>query len=183
MQSGWLRSRTPTQLVTVAYRQGGEQIEVASSSTGVVRVTNKLGTNIRLLVLAAADGTIYSTQDLPRDESIRLEPKDLADLLVALRKLTDAQRLEVPAEMTDRDLWIGPTSRRTMYWRGAFVPQWQNSIGEGIFQVIQPPNADKLKELLQPGTYLAITDQPPTVDLGATKMQDEGSLYVIVGVF
>jgi hypothetical protein len=183
MQSGWLRSRTPTQLVTVAYRQGGEQIEVASSSTGVVRVTNKLGTNIRLLVLAAADGTIYSTQDLPRDESIRLEPKDLADAQIALRKLADGQRLEVPAEMTDRDLWIGPTSRRTMYWRGSFVPQWQNSIGEGIFQVIQPPNADKLKELLQPGTYLAITDQPPTVDLGVTNMQDEGSLYVIVGVY
>lgn len=183
LTSGWLRSRTPTQLVTVAYRQSGEQLVVASSSTGVVRVTNNLGANIGMLVLAAADGTFYSTQDLPRDESVRLEQNDLAELQIALRKLVDGQRLEVPAEINDRNLWVGPTSRRTMYWRGGLVSQWQTGIGEGIFQVLQSPGADKLKDLLQPGTYLAITDQPPTVDLGVTKMQDEGSLYVIVGVF
>jgi hypothetical protein len=136
-----------------------------------------------MLVMAGTDGTIYATEDLPRDESVRLEPKDLTDLQIALRKLVDSQRLEAPTEITDRNLWLGPRSRRYMNWGGGVVPEWQNGIGEGIFKVLQSPSSDKLKDLLQPGTYIAITDQPPTVDLGVTKMQDEGSLYVIVGVY
>jgi hypothetical protein len=183
LTSGWLRSRTPTQLVAIAYRQSGEQLSVASSDAGIVRVTNNLGTNIRMLVLASADGTVYSTQDLARDQSVRLEAADLKELHPALRKLIDSQPLEAPAELNERDLWIGIGPRRYMYWRGGMLADWQNSIGEGIFQVLKSADIDNLKDLLQPGTYIAITDQPPTVDLGVTTMQDAGSLYVIVGVF
>jgi hypothetical protein len=183
MTSGWLRSRTPTQLLAIAYRPSGEHLAVASSSSGVVRVTNNLGANIRMLILAADDGATYATQDLAREQSVRLEPSDLGELHPALRKIIDSQSLEAPADLNERDLWTGIGPRRYMYWRGGTLSDWRNNIGEGIFQVLKSADTDNLKDMLQPGTYIAITDQPPTVDLGVTTMQDEGSLYVIVGVF
>ncbi len=183
MPSGWLRSRTPTQLLTVAYRQGPEQLTVASGSGEAVRVTNNLGTHIHKLLLLDEEGNTYGAEDLARDVSVRLEPKEFADLHAGLRKILATQPLEIPPEITDRYMAVGGMGSRR-YWNRQVQPaQWNTSVSEGFLQVLADVNPDGLKALLRPRTYVAITERPPHVDLGVTRMEDNGSVFVIWGMY
>src|SRR5262249_50201700 len=93
MPVGWLRSRTPTQLLTIHYQPSSEQITVATSSTGTARVTNHLGASIQRLVVADESGQFYRGADIAPESSQRLEVAQLADLHAELRDIVNDQPL------------------------------------------------------------------------------------------
>lgn len=183
MSSGWLRSRTPTQLMTVSYLQTEEQLEFASDVTGALRVTNNLGINIHALLVMGDDGAIYSGLEIARGVSTKIGAAELADAHKEIARLIAEQKLELPQEMQDRD----PTSglfgpRRSWMWNQYAPAQSSNSVLETLIHVIGGDPKD-LRAFLGPRSYIAIVDRPPMVELGAQKTEDRGSLYVIWGMY
>jgi hypothetical protein len=183
MPTGWLRSRTPTQLLTVHYRQGTEQLAIATSTTGAARVTNNLGTAVRWLAVADENDRLFFAENVAVDASERLESRELPELQAALRNMINEQPLETPAEITSRYYATGFFGSRTRFWGPRSAAQWHTGRSEEVFQALHDTRAESIEAILKPRTYIAVTDQPPTVDLGVTQMQDEGSLFIIIGSY
>jgi hypothetical protein len=182
MPTGWLRSRTPTQLLTVHYRQGSEQLSIATSTTGAARVTNQLGAALRYLAVADESGEYYAAKNVAADASERLESLDLNDVHTALRALVSEQPLEIPPEITSR-YYASGFFGRPRFWGARTAVQWQTGRSEEVLRGLQDTGVDKVKEMLKPRTYIAVTEQPPTLDLGVKQMKDEGSLHVVIGSY
>jgi hypothetical protein len=183
MPVGWLRSRTPTQLLAIHFRQSPEHLAVATSSTGTTRVTNHLGTAVRWLALADANGQILSAQSIAPEASERLESKGLDALHAELRELLSSQPLETPDEIASRYSNVGFFGSRVRFWGSGTLARWNNSRSEEYIQALLASGHENLQSMLQPRSYIAVTDLPPTVDLGVTEMQDEGSLFIVIGSY
>lgn len=183
MPSGWLRSRTPTQLLTVHSGQATEHLAIASSSTGAARVSNHLGTKVELLIVADEDGRILTAQDIEPDDSQRLEPEAIEDLHIALRTAIERQPLETPVEITNRNSGMGFFGTRVRFWGPRLSVQWNSGRLEELLQMMKGPDSAAFRNLLRPRTYIAVTGQPPMVDIGVPDHQDEGSLFVVIGTY
>jgi hypothetical protein len=146
-------------------------------------VTNNLGATVHLLLVADENGQTFRAENIAPGASDRLEPQDLANMHAELRKIVDGQRLETPAEITSRYYAVGFFASRVRYWGNRSAAQWQSSREEEVFQALRAAGLENIKAMLQPRTYIAVTEQPPTVDLGVTKMQDEGSLFIVIGFY
>jgi hypothetical protein len=183
LASGWLRSRTPTQLFTVGYRQTEESLGIETDAGGAVYVRNRLGAPIRCLLLADAQGVIHAAGAIEREARNRLTVQELDLARAELRELVDSQRLELPAELLNRAAggWVF-SRRRYAPWN-----RWQSSDSQESLMELGlaalSGEASELATLLQPRTYVAVTERLPSVELGLPRCQDHGSLYVVVGAF
>jgi hypothetical protein len=183
MPVGWLRSRTPTQLLTVNWRQTVENLAISTSTTGSARVTNNLGANVRWMAVADESGQIFEGENIATDASERLVSQTIAECYQKLREFVDDQPLETPAEITRRTsggFFFGPRFR---YWGNRSESQWASSRCEEVFELLKSKGTPALQAILQPRTYIAVTELPPTADLGVTSMRDAGSLYVVIGSY
>jgi hypothetical protein len=180
MTNGWLRARTPTQLLTVGFKPTDDHVAVAVAD-GAARVTNQLGTPIRLIVVAGSSGEWYAAKDLANGDSVRLEPEELAEIHVDLRKLITAQVLDLPDEMTNTSEGFGIFgSRYYSYYGTQWASAWNTSVLERMLNGLRG-DANLLQALVTPGSYVAIVDRAPMVELGVSRSDDAGSLYVILG--
>jgi hypothetical protein len=168
--------------LTVHYRQGSEQLSIATSTTGAARVTNQLGAALRYLAVADESGEYYAAKNVAADASERLESLDLNDVHTALRALVSEQPLEIPPEITSR-YYASGFFGRPRFWGARTAVQWQTGRSEEVLRGLQDTGVDKVKEMLKPRTYIAVTEQPPTLDLGVKQMKDEGSLHVVIGSY
>jgi hypothetical protein len=182
LTTGWVPSRTPTQLLAIHYREGSEHLAVASGDTDVLRLTNNLDVHIRKLILAGEPGLFYTADDLAPQASQRVEPVELGDVLPPVGRLVGAQVLEAPFDLNERDFSGGPFGRRRFLfgWSGQPV-DWSTSVIESILRVLKEGSQSSIQELLRPGSFVAITERPPHVDLGVADAEEVESLYVIVG--
>ncbi len=179
MTSGWLRARTPTQLLTVGYKPTDAHVAVAVAD-GAARVTNQLGTPIRLVVVAGGSGEWFSAKDLAHGQSVRLEPQELAEIHADLRKLIAAQVLDLPDEMTDPSQGFGIFGPRYYYYGTQWASEWNTSVLERTLTGLRG-DAKSLQAMVRPGSYVAIVHRAPMVELGVPRSDDAGSLYVILG--
>jgi hypothetical protein len=186
LTSGWLRARTPTQLLTVTHRTADEQLAIGTEpGSNKMRMTNHLGANLLGLLVLAEDGNFYATQDIASNGSALLEPQSLDDAVKPVKTLIAAQKLELPEEMQAAQATgglFGPRRGRGWGWN-QFTPT--NTGGSVIESVIQTfaGDAKELQSFLPPRSYIAIVEKPPLVDLGVQKTEDYGSLYVIWGLY
>jgi hypothetical protein len=146
-------------------------------------VTNNLGTTVRWLLVADENSQLYSAENVAVDASERLEQHELPELHAALRGIINRQPLETPAEITSRYYAAGFFASPRRFWGARTIAQWNSSRSEEILQALRDTNVEGAKAILKPRTYIAVTDQPPMVDLGVTQMQDEGSLFIIIGSY
>ncbi len=182
MTSGWLRARTPTQLLVVGYKPTDDHVAVATEA-GAARVTNQLGTPIRMIVVAGRSGEWYAAQDLAHGESVRVESQDLSQIHPELRKLLAAQVLDLPPEMSDSSEGFGIFGSSYRYYGGAqWGSEWSTSMLERTLAALRG-DAQSLQAVVPPGGYVAIVDRATMVELGVPRSEDAGSLYVIVGSY
>lgn len=184
LTSGWLRSRTPTQFLTIRSHKSDRRIDVGASTETGLPVVNRLGTNVELLIVCDRDGQLYWSHELPEEGKVEAEPVTPAQAASELRRRLAAEK---PAPPPGVD--ISQYHRRRGYYRRFSFnksvsppPTFDTSLMETAIddacQTLGLPEAS-----LGPGSYLAIVPFCPEVELGTPSARCEDSFHVILGAW
>ena len=172
MTSGWLRSRTPTQYLTVRSRKSEVGIDVSPASEAMLPVVNRLGTEVELIVLRDEAGDLYWTKDLGEESQAEASLVTASDAIAELSAKVQACDMQVP-----------PGIGRHGYGR-SYGSAWDDassttSLMEGVIRDVtassQPLSG------LEPRSYVAVVRFSPEVELGMSGARPEASLHLIVG--
>ena len=181
LKSGFISSRSLQQLMVVRSGKSETRLEVSEQkSASHLQVRNTLGTKVQFLVVRDSQGNYFVAENLPEDATAEPAPAKAKDAQIALTKLIKAQDPEYPKG-------YDPTmsgNALTKMFRGAFPagspysPVNTNvSLLERSLDQIGAPD----RELLEPGTYLALVDIAPDVPMGVTTSKQKESLHLIRG--
>lgn len=164
LTTGWLRSRTPTQFLTVRSRQSEQGIDVGTADGGVLPITNRLGTEIELLVVCDAAGEFYWAQDVAEEGRSEAEPVDADDATAELKARVEACDISYP-----------PGAGYGVYG-GATT---STSLMEGLISDLTTETGSTKD--LQAKSYVAVVRFSPEVELGLSGATPEASFHVVVG--
>ncbi len=170
MTSGWLRSRTPTQYLTVRSRRSDMGIDVGPASNAILPVVNRLGTEVELLVLRDDAGDLYWTESLTDGSQGETHPITAANALS-----------ELSAKLSECDMSIPSGLPRSAYVTQDYGLQTAlvYSLMEGIIRDMTATSGPLSG--LEPGSYVAVVRFSPEVELGTSAAQPVASLHLIVG--
>ena len=191
LQRGWLRSRMPTQFVTVRCRPSQHKLQITSpkDDTGPMSVRNHLGTTIEHLVVQDKDGKHYAAKTaIDAGATAQLQQIDSAGAMQPLRQIELDRRPQIPPSM---DRWAGgPRRRRAFGRRGAYRfsgDEMMSIQGASILErelkklAAAADPSDPHSPLLVPGSYVAVVRSSPEVSLGVDSAREEDSFHVIRG--
>jgi hypothetical protein len=186
LTGGWLRSRVPTQYLSVRARKSPYRLRLESQG-GQLKATNELET--RILFVAAVDdnNNVYCSEAIDDGATVRLNPSTHSEVLKLLRTRLLESQPEMPAALADEQNNILPSERRDR--RRMF--QQRNDLDYGIEQLSENLLSGAIASLaennaqgtlnLPPNSYVAITETGPEVELGVEGADEEASFHVLVG--
>jgi hypothetical protein len=178
---GWLESRRSTQFMTVRARHTESRL-IVTTTDGQVQVENKLGTPIRHLLVVDDSGAIFCGERLDEQRGPqRLTPIELAAARDKFEKIFAAQVPRHP-DYVQYDNSLLAYSRMYGYGQGRgnfYNPQLNTSRLEWAMTQYGPGP----KWTPQPGTYLAVVDLSPEIELGVASAGQEASFHVVLGRF
>lgn len=174
LSSGWLRSRTRTQFLTVAHRDERGRLTVNQSSADSMTVENGLEWNLRSLIVADDEGRLFYGADIPAGATATLAPIQPGDRSV-LREAIEEFPLEVPAEFDGDTIEIGLSPR---YYRG-----WQPVAADYTKSFAEQILSDMKTETPNSGTYWALLGDDAPVELGMERTRPEAGLNVLIGFY
>lgn len=187
LRSGWIASRTPTQFVTLRTRPTTLGLEVVSAGRSW-EVRNRLGTRIHRLVLRDSQGDYFVAADIAPGGSGALVPgKGTVGLAEFLPPSLSAPMFTYPS-------W---STRRRMAYRsfgsvGSFTdPAWQAESQSRTFRAerrlarpvtgssARAPDSDAPG--LEPGSYVALVERSPEVELGTPAAREVAGFHLVLG--
>lgn len=193
LTSGWLRSRTRTQFLTVGHRTERGRLEVTSPSPDKLTVANGFEWGFEPLVVANEQGRLFVGKSVPAGASIDLQPAtedEIKDVATALQR----HPLELPTGLTNAGspvatFWGGPAhSRRGMYYGyGYGTVSWHHheSLMELAWLRLRAgavvPGSVNPEVAPVPRTFYGLATQTPHVELGVPKASEINSLHVVTG--
>ncbi len=175
--SGWLPSRTPTQLTTVRSRTSQAGLDVAIKPEGQVEIVNRLGTAIGQLFLVDAEGNYHRARQLAAGATAALEPVAKDTVETELLDLLRHRRLLVPPGLDPSRQTTGLRGLRFV-WSPGNLPEPTQRTGlleTGITEALVTDT------YLRPGGYVALVEQSPEVVLGHTAVRVEEGWHVLAG--
>ncbi len=186
MTRGWLRSRTPTQYLTVRARKSPHRLELTPAA-GKIRAANQLGTGIRFVLVTDKDGQLFSGEKLARESKSVLEPIERVDAIRRLRQLITENQPEAPpalaGEDTDFQIMQRRQSRRMMNRQFGLQYSEQrleaNLLGDALAELAGLSGQPALS--LPPRSYVAVTETGPEVVLGIPSAEEQASFHVLIG--
>lgn len=185
---GWLRSRTPTQYITVRARKSARGLRVLPPSDGskTVAVENLLAARVRYLLLRGDDGAYFGGEAIADGATVALAPVDPEEQQGRLRQIALEHRPEFPPGTNRQSLAATAASRgmfrRYRYWGNygtVDAGQASSLLEQSLGLVGGTRRADG--PLLEPGSYIAVVDRSPEVELGTPLAREEASFHVILG--
>lgn len=191
LTSGWLRSRTRTQFLTVGHRTERGRVEVTSNAAGTLTVANGFEWGFEPFVVADDQARLYFSPSLPAGASSELQPlNDDLQKVVATALLRSP--LELPKGLSHSGAsssWFGGPGYRYRSYLPYSSVRWsyQESLMEQALQrlrkgVVLPGPLPLEAELAPvPRTYFGLATQTPRVDLGGLKAKEIHSLHVVMG--
>jgi hypothetical protein len=186
MTRGWLRSRTPTQFLTVRSRKSPRMLELATTTEGKVRATNNLGSKLEFVLVFDDKGNLFLGENLATDGRAFLQPIERRDAIRRWRDIVTNNQPEAPAELAAPDSDFMMLQRREqmrMYRRSGIQYGEQrlstNLVSEMLDELAGLSNQPALN--LPPRSYLAVAERGPEVELGMSGAEEEASFHVIVG--
>lgn len=181
LESGWLRSRTRTQFLTMNVRPERGRLNVTSPNSDRLNVTNGLEWDLEALILTDDEGRPFYGSNLAAGGATELRPatekehEQFAELF--LRSAPG-----IPEELKNRndamELNMGPTYR--YYWGN--VEEFRVSEGQmerrisAIRQDVMSGNP------LPPNTYFAVVPDAPSIEFG-TEVDVIDGWHLIVGTY
>ncbi|NLS92898.1 MAG: hypothetical protein GXX96_12155 [Planctomycetaceae bacterium] len=183
LTNGWLRSRTPTQFLTVRSRKSQLGIGVGQASAEGLAIENRLGTDVELLVLRDKDGTIYWATDLADGTKTHAATAVPADAFADLQAKIHEVKMVNPPGVDPTDYQY--SYNRRYYYYNSYggngpAPMVGTSLMEGAIQEIAQTSPSRL-DGLPPGSYAAVARLSPEVELGTTIARPEASLHLVIG--
>ncbi len=185
LELGWLRSRTPTQFLTVRSRKSDRAVEVGAPTEKGLPVVNRLGTDVEMLIVCDREGQLYWSHELPEEGKVEAEPVTPAQAASEFRR-----RLAIEKPVPPPGLNTSHYRRRRGYYRAlslsniagyrppTFATSLMETAIENACQTLGLPEAS-----LGPGGYLAIVPVCPEVELGTPSARCEDSFHLILGAF
>jgi len=182
---GWLRSRTPTQYLTVRARTSPIRLEL-TPVRDQLRAKNSLGTRIDFVVVADDANKLWLGEKLENGNVGFLRAIERGDAAERFGKLVRERSPQTPDALTGLDTRSSSIQRQ----------QWQMMRGryssyggtESLETNLANVSISTLAGLegreglaLAPNSYVAVTETGPEVVFGMDGVEEEASFHVIVG--
>lgn len=181
---GWLRSRTPTQYLTVRARTSPIRLELTPVRERL-RAKNSLGTKIDFVVVVDEANKLWLGEKLDNENVGFLQAVERSDAVERFRKLVRERSPQAPDALTGLD------TRTTSYQRR----QWQMMRGYSSYGGTESLETNLANAsiaalaghegreglALPPNSYVAVTETGPEVVFGMEGVEEEASFHVIVG--
>jgi hypothetical protein len=185
---GWLRSRTPTQFLTIRARKSPYRLDLSQSKDRLA-ASNELGTAIKFVVAIDENGQLFAAEDVPNGASGSLLPIARVDAIRRVRQLVIDNEPQAPAALAGEDsdfaLFERRQSQRMM--RRQYGLQYSdqrlsaNLLHDALANLAGLAGQPALQ--LPPKSYVAFTESGPEVALGVSNAEEEASFHVIVGTW
>ena len=189
LTSGWLRSRTRTQFLTVSHSAERGRLEVKPQATDRLTVANGFEWGFRQLVVSDEQGRLFIGHDIPAGANVDLKPAT-ADELKLVEEGLQEHKLELPEGVNSSGpnsfIWNSPAfSRRGMYTPyGVSGTLWhqQESVMEQTWARLRSAPSQSSTTSASKRTYFGLTAQTPNlVELGVAKAKEIASSHVVMG--
>ena len=191
LTSGWLRSRTRTQFLTVGHRTERGRLEVTSPSPDKLTVANGFEWGFEPLVIVNEQGRLFVSKSVPAGTSIDLQPAtedELKDVVSALQRYP----LELPTGLANAgspsaNFWGGPPHRRGAMYYGYGSVTWHHheSLMELAWLRLKSgavvPGGVNAEASPMPRTFYGLATQTPHIELGVPKATEINSLHTVMG--
>ena len=191
LTSGWLRSRTRTQFLTVGHRTERGRLEVTSPSPDKLTVANGFEWGFEPLVIVNEQGRLFVSKSVPAGTSIDLQAAtedELKDVVSALQRYP----LELPTGLANAgspsaNFWGGPPHRRGAMYYGYGSVTWHHheSLMELAWLRLKSgavvPGGVNAEASPMPRTFYGLATQTPHIELGVPKATEINSLHTVMG--
>ncbi|NLY00579.1 MAG: hypothetical protein GXY83_31165 [Rhodopirellula sp.] len=185
---GWLRARTPTQFITLRARpvDYGLSIEPAADGSGSLMVENRLGTRIRELVVRSSDGGYFAAEVIPTGQAATLTKVEPSRASSRLLTIAGQHAPQFPPGTDRQSLAAAAASRnyrRFVYRAGGYGDVEPNQATSRLEKSLASATGSVLpaRPPLAPGSYFAVVDRSPEVELGTPSASEEASFHAILG--
>jgi hypothetical protein len=183
---GWLRSRTPTQYLTVRSRRSPNQLELAATDEKL-RVTNKLSTEVKFLLVLDGAEKFWTCENLKDDAREFLKPIEFTEAVRSFRQIVVDNEPQTPTALSAGDSHYSVLQRRQarrMFGRRFGMRAGEarlttNLVNQALTELAGLSGTSALA--LPPRSYLAVTATGPEVVVGIGRAQEEASFHVVVG--
>ncbi|GAB4141736.1 MAG: hypothetical protein Tsb009_11610 [Planctomycetaceae bacterium] len=187
LKSGWLRSRTRTQFLTISHQTDRGRLEISPLGNDTLNVTNGFTDEIESLIVVDDQGKMfYGGKVLEPGKSLSLKPAQTSDL----KEFVTLLRRHAP-ELPEG---VSKTSRRSIFdfrrnfrreFRGGYDSQvkgnFSNSRMERVIGYLQKLWPDKVR--LRRRTYVAVLKENSRVHLGVEETTPYAGVHILVGYY
>ena len=190
LTSGWLRSRTRTQFLTVAHSAERGRLEVTPQAADHLTVANGFEWGFLRLVVSDDQGRLFVGTDIPAGASVDLKPAT-SEQLKQFAEALQENPLELPEGINGRGpnsfFWNSPAySRRggmySPYGTPTTLWHYQESLMEQTHARLQTVPQWSSAETTPKRSYFGLTAQTPNlVELGVAKAQELASSHIVMG--
>lgn len=183
---GWLRSRTPTQYLTVRARKSPARIEFARAEDKLL-ATNQLGAPILYLAVVDESGNVYSGEAIDDNTKIALQPSTHSDALRILRDWMLQNQPQMPPELLASRASSSKPGPPRRFFRGpgdpdVSVAHMSDNVLNTALADLVAGNAEGVLNVPR-RSYIAITETGPEIELGLEDATEEASFHVLQGTW
>jgi hypothetical protein len=181
LASGFLAARTSSQFVVVRAHTTGQGLAVAESGEAAQppEVTNQLGEQIDFVVLADAQGRLFSAENVPTGERFRPQPTELLEVRRVLRTALSDTRPAFPPGYDIRYYGRRFGFRRFSPWYTD--PNLPPATLETSLLERNLNDAAQSSSPLPPRSYVVILHRAPESLLGYPASREEASFHLVSG--
>jgi hypothetical protein len=181
--SGYVTSRATAQFLVVQSGRSDRLLAVHSDAAAAApSVENRLGADLRWLVLRDADGRFFRGEALAAGQRSGLQPVEPVAAAAELQRWYDGCRPEFPEGYDAHHFHdLFGASRRHYYWRTIDQNVMPPSLNQSILERQLRIHAHSGLDSLPHRSYLAVTDQGVEVPLGHPHLREEASFHLIQG--
>lgn len=184
LAKGWFYSRTPTQFVTVTSRKSDAKVEFDEDSGGSLRTAiNRLGSRARVLGFCDHAGRFWLAEETGDGERASLIEASSASIRSAMHSPIAAKPMRPPKgydfRAGSRGLFGFRTRSYVYYSTKENDFSQESALERGIEGAWQGYPGES--NGLSPGSYVAIVDRSPELEIGLDSSKEEAGLHVVHG--